>query len=45
MNVSFAAFIYLISGILFILALRGLSSPSTSRQGNRYGCSAWASRS
>ncbi len=28
---------YLISGILFILALRGLSSPSTSRQGNRYG--------
>ncbi len=28
---------YLASGILFILALRGLSSPSTSRQGNRYG--------
>jgi H+-translocating NAD(P) transhydrogenase subunit beta len=28
---------YLISGVLFILALRGLSSPETSRQGNLYG--------
>ncbi len=28
---------YLISGICFILALRGLSSPATSRRGNRYG--------
>ncbi|WP_422346278.1 NAD(P)(+) transhydrogenase (Re/Si-specific) subunit beta [Parasphingorhabdus sp.] len=28
---------YLISGVLFILALRGLSSPETSRAGNRYG--------
>jgi len=28
---------YLISGVLFILALRGLSSPSTSQAGNRYG--------
>lgn len=28
---------YLVSGVLFILALRGLSSPSTSRAGNRYG--------
>ncbi|WP_295635761.1 NAD(P)(+) transhydrogenase (Re/Si-specific) subunit beta [Novosphingobium sp.] len=28
---------YLISGISFIMALRGLSSPSTSRQGNRFG--------
>jgi len=28
---------YLISGVLFILALRGLSSPATSRTGNRYG--------
>ncbi len=37
MNVSLAAFFYLIAGILFILALRGLSSPATSRQGNRFG--------
>jgi len=28
---------YLISGVLFILALRGLSSPASSRKGNRYG--------
>ena len=28
---------YLIAGICFILALRGLSSPSTSQAGNRYG--------
>ena len=32
-----AALAYLVSGVLFILALRGLSSPSTSRQGNRLG--------
>ncbi|MEO0441720.1 MAG: NAD(P)(+) transhydrogenase (Re/Si-specific) subunit beta [Pseudomonadota bacterium] len=28
---------YLVAGVLFILALRGLSSPETSRAGNRYG--------
>ncbi|MEO9599597.1 NAD(P)(+) transhydrogenase (Re/Si-specific) subunit beta [Parasphingorhabdus sp.] len=28
---------YLIAGVLFILALRGLSSPESSRAGNRYG--------
>ncbi len=28
---------YLIAGILFILALRGLSSPASSRSGNRFG--------
>ena len=32
-----SAIFYLISGILFILALRGLSSPDTSRQGNYFG--------
>lgn len=37
MSASFAAFLYLISGVLFILALRGLSSPATSRQGNFFG--------
>ena len=28
---------YLVSGVFFILALRGLSSPSTSQRGNRFG--------
>jgi len=37
MNASFAALAYLISGVLFILSLRGLSSPETSRQGNTFG--------
>jgi H+-translocating NAD(P) transhydrogenase subunit beta len=37
MNPSLAALLYLVSGVLFILALRGLSSPETSRQGNTYG--------
>ena len=31
------ALAYLISGVFFILALRGLSSPATSRTGNRFG--------
>ncbi|MBF5092097.1 NAD(P)(+) transhydrogenase (Re/Si-specific) subunit beta [Novosphingobium sp. NBM11] len=34
---SWAMLAYLVSGVLFILALRGLSSPATSRAGNRYG--------
>ena len=37
MSPNLAAFSYLTSGILFILALRGLSSPETSRQGNLFG--------
>ena len=37
MTQSLAASLYLISGILFILALRGLSSPETSRRGNLFG--------
>jgi NAD(P) transhydrogenase subunit beta len=37
MNADLAALLYLVSGVLFILALRGLSSPETSRQGNNFG--------
>ena len=37
LSANLSAVIYLISGILFILALRGLSSPDTSRQGNYFG--------
>ena len=37
MTTSLAASLYLISGVLFILALRGLSSPETSRRGNFLG--------
>jgi H+-translocating NAD(P) transhydrogenase subunit beta len=37
MSANVAALLYLVSGVLFILALRGLSHPTTSRQGNLYG--------
>jgi NAD(P) transhydrogenase subunit beta len=37
MKADIAAILYLISGVLFILALRGLSSPASSRAGNRNG--------
>ena len=37
LNPNAAAALYLASGVLFILALRGLSSPVTSRQGNQFG--------
>jgi NAD(P) transhydrogenase subunit beta len=37
MTSNFAALGYLVAAICFILALRGLSSPATSRQGNRFG--------
>ncbi len=37
MSANLAALLYLVSGVLFILALRGLSHPTTSRQGNLYG--------
>ncbi|TCT07749.1 NAD(P)(+) transhydrogenase (Re/Si-specific) subunit beta [Aquabacter spiritensis] len=37
MNANLAAVLYLVAGILFILALRGLSHPTTSRQGNLFG--------
>jgi len=35
--VAFAPLAYLVAAICFIMALRGLSSPETSRQGNNYG--------
>ena len=37
MSADIAALAYLVSGALFILALRGLSSPETSRRGNLLG--------
>ena len=37
MSANIAALAYLVSGALFILALRGLSSPETSRRGNLQG--------
>jgi NAD(P) transhydrogenase subunit beta len=36
-NANLASILYLISGVLFILALRGLSSPTSSQVGNRNG--------
>src|SRR5665213_3554383 len=37
LQADIAAILYLVSGVLFIMALRGLSSPVTSRAGNRNG--------
>ncbi len=37
MSSNIVALLYLVSGVLFILALRGLSHPETSRKGNLYG--------
>ncbi|MFL6824811.1 MAG: NAD(P)(+) transhydrogenase (Re/Si-specific) subunit beta, partial [Xanthobacteraceae bacterium] len=37
MSADLVALLYLAAGVLFILALRGLSSPETSRQGNLFG--------
>jgi len=42
MNANIAAIAYLVSGVLFILALRGLSSPETSRRGNTLGMTGMA---
>ena len=37
LNANIANLLYLVAGVLFILSLRGLSHPTTSRDGNRYG--------
>src|ERR1700735_1025721 len=37
MSANLAALLYLVAGALFIMALRGLSSPETSRRGNTLG--------
>jgi NAD(P) transhydrogenase subunit beta len=37
MSANLAAVLYLVAGALFIMALRGLSSPASSRQGNLFG--------
>src|SRR6201991_4299294 len=37
MTADLVALLYLVAGVLFILALRGLSNPETSRQGNLFG--------
>ncbi|MBA5777306.1 NAD(P)(+) transhydrogenase (Re/Si-specific) subunit beta [Stappia sp. F7233] len=37
MSANITATLYLVSGVLFILALRGLSSPESSRKGNTFG--------
>jgi len=37
MSANLASLLYLVSGVLFILALRGLSHPTTSRRGNLFG--------
>ncbi len=42
MSASFAALLYLVAGAMFIMALRGLSSPESSRAGNTYGMAGMA---
>src|SRR5258705_275643 len=42
MNANLAAVLYLVAGALFILSLRGLSSPATSRRGNFLGMAGMA---
>ncbi|HEY4821320.1 MAG TPA: NAD(P)(+) transhydrogenase (Re/Si-specific) subunit beta, partial [Xanthobacteraceae bacterium] len=42
MNANLAALLYLVAGVLFILALRGLSSPESSRRGNLFGMTGMA---
>jgi NAD(P) transhydrogenase subunit beta len=42
MSATLTTLAYLVAAVLFILALRGLSSPTTARQGNRFGMAGMA---
>src|SRR3954468_13773566 len=42
MSANLAGLLYLVAGVLFILSLRGLSSPASSRQGNFFGMAGMA---
>src|SRR5688572_2756045 len=42
MNANIAALLYLIAGALFVMSLRGLSSPASSRRGNYLGMTGMA---
>src|SRR6266849_7492936 len=42
MNPNLVALLYLVAGVLFILALRGLSSPESSRRGHLFGMTGMA---
>ena len=42
MSANLAALAYLVAGVFFILALRGLSHPESSRTGNRFGMAGMA---
>src|SRR5205085_9488878 len=42
MSADVVALLYLVAGVLFILALRGLSNPESSRQGNLFGMAGMA---
>ncbi len=42
MSLDLLSLLYLVSAVLFVLALRGLSSPATSRRGNQFGMAGMA---
>ncbi|MCE4222851.1 NAD(P)(+) transhydrogenase (Re/Si-specific) subunit beta [Methylobacterium sp. C25] len=42
MSENISSLLYIVAGVMFIMALRGLSHPTTSRQGNYYGMAGMA---